>query len=72
MFTENRNEPITDESTLTRERLFAVAEELIHYLWEAVGDTKETYTILTDCVGLTETEIEELTIGGVTDCEEEE
>ena len=63
MFTENRNEPITDESTLTRERLFEIAEELINHLWEAVGDTKETYTVLTDCIGLTETEIEELTCG---------
>lgn len=71
-YKEVKDETTTDESTLTRERLFEIAEELINHLWEAVGDTKETYTILTDCIGLTETEIEELTSGSVTDCEEEE
>lgn len=68
-YKEVKGEPITDESTLTRERLFMIAEELIAHLWEAIGDTKETYTVLTDCIGLTETEIEELTSGEIPDDE---
>jgi hypothetical protein len=49
-----------------------ITKELIKHLWEAVGDTKETYTVLTDCIGLTETEIEELTSDEIPDDEESE
>lgn len=72
MVIDNRGEEIMENNSLTKERLFEIAQELIQYVCEAVGNDYEAYSTLSNCIGLTDTEIEALTYGELTGDEDEE